>query len=525
MVSLIERYGNWAAAGIVLLAAILVWQTFPDPADYHVGADEGTYYRQGMALVDQGVEPGFRRIAQDYLHTPEQQLFPNPLRIGTILPAALSLRIDPAYRSLSFLSLIAFVVLLAGVWQFAAMRFGRVPALAMLLLLAVSPLALALARRALMDSLAYAAAVCSLLAFFRLIENRGRFLLSGFIVSMTLAILVKETAVLLCPFYAAVLLYMKLTKEVQLTWTQLAAAIVLPSALTVLGYFSAYGIDSAVAIMRLVPHVVSANIEYTANFMQGPWHRYLLDFLLLEPWVFLLALGYGGYMLAVRTDRRAWILLALAGYLLFAYSFMPKDARYLPLLDLVQRIFAIALLFQLPQMFRGRFDSTRGWPSLHIAASWLPMAAIGLLVAADLHAFRRYFVVGQIYDPVTDNLLRVDHIIPDSPSSSSPPARSSIALETAKQRWLEQPTAGNARQLSYEYCAGGAYLECRWASQEALKIAPGDAGAYNNLCTAFGGLRQWTQAVAACREAMRLKPDFQLARNNLEWALHEEAKK
>ena len=37
-------------------------------------------------------------------------------------------------------------------------------------------------------------------------------------------------------------------------------------------------------------------------------------------------------------------------------------------------------------------------------------------------------------------------------------------------------------------------------------------------------MRQWDDAIQAAREALRLKPDFALARNNLAWAEAEKQK-
>jgi len=61
-------------------------------------------------------------------------------------------------------------------------------------------------------------------------------------------------------------------------------------------------------------------------------------------------------------------------------------------------------------------------------------------------------------------------------------------------------------------------LECSWASREAVRLAPTDARAHNNLCAAYNGLQDWPNAIAECTEALRLLPDFPLARNNLAWA-------
>jgi len=55
-------------------------------------------------------------------------------------------------------------------------------------------------------------------------------------------------------------------------------------------------------------------------------------------------------------------------------------------------------------------------------------------------------------------------------------------------------------------------------------IDPSNAVVQNNLCVANTLLRRYDDAIGTCRAALNLKPDFQLAKNNLAWALSERAK-
>ncbi len=56
-------------------------------------------------------------------------------------------------------------------------------------------------------------------------------------------------------------------------------------------------------------------------------------------------------------------------------------------------------------------------------------------------------------------------------------------------------------------------------AQEALRLRPAYAEAYNNIAAAYNSMHQWDAAIVAARTAVSLKPDFQLAKNNLAWAL------
>jgi len=52
-----------------------------------------------------------------------------------------------------------------------------------------------------------------------------------------------------------------------------------------------------------------------------------------------------------------------------------------------------------------------------------------------------------------------------------------------------------------------------------LKLKPDYSLAYNNICAALNNLGRYEEGIKACQEALRIDPDFQLAKGNLNWAL------
>ncbi len=62
------------------------------------------------------------------------------------------------------------------------------------------------------------------------------------------------------------------------------------------------------------------------------------------------------------------------------------------------------------------------------------------------------------------------------------------------------------------------YAESIAASRAALRLRPNYAEAWNNIGAAYNKLGRYDEAVAACEQALRYKPDFELARNNLQYA-------
>jgi tetratricopeptide (TPR) repeat protein len=92
---------------------------------------------------------------------------------------------------------------------------------------------------------------------------------------------------------------------------------------------------------------------------------------------------------------------------------------------------------------------------------------------------------------------------------SSPPASSN------------SPAAQPYVTLSVQFYQAGKFSECITAANQAIKLDPQLAEAYNNLAACYASLRNWDGAIRAANQAVLLKPDFQLAKNNLAWALQQ----
>ncbi len=84
----------------------------------------------------------------------------------------------------------------------------------------------------------------------------------------------------------------------------------------------------------------------------------------------------------------------------------------------------------------------------------------------------------------------------------------------------DMPLSGAAMflNLSLKYYNEQRYPEAIAAAEQALKLRPGYAEAYNNLCAAYNQLGEYAQAVAAGEQALRYQLNFPLASNNLQYA-------
>jgi len=57
-----------------------------------------------------------------------------------------------------------------------------------------------------------------------------------------------------------------------------------------------------------------------------------------------------------------------------------------------------------------------------------------------------------------------------------------------------------------------------------LCLALALAEAYNNIAAADNAMERWEEGIQAAIQAMRIRPDFELARGNLMWALSQREK-
>jgi tetratricopeptide (TPR) repeat protein len=89
------------------------------------------------------------------------------------------------------------------------------------------------------------------------------------------------------------------------------------------------------------------------------------------------------------------------------------------------------------------------------------------------------------------------------------------SLENAEEAAKGNPTPDNYLNLSLQYYNTGRFEDSISACREALKIKPDYYPAYNNICAAYNELRMWDKAIEACEKGLAINPDFQLMKGNL----------
>jgi tetratricopeptide (TPR) repeat protein len=95
------------------------------------------------------------------------------------------------------------------------------------------------------------------------------------------------------------------------------------------------------------------------------------------------------------------------------------------------------------------------------------------------------------------------------------------ALEAAAKA---DPSESNKLDLSLGYIQNGQSGRAVPLLETMTAANPKDAMAWNNLCVAHTLLQEYADGITTCNQAVSLKPDFQLAKNNLAWVSGERDK-
>lgn len=393
---------------VLYTIAIYIYTNFPTLNQYFYGADEGTYFRQALQVKVEGFS-GFKILCDEFVQNANQeQLFPNPLRVGHILLATIAVSFNVSIQSLSFLSLFFFILLNTTVFIFLKKWFDEKTATIMSCIVAVSPLLCTLSGRALSDVDSCFFHILVLFTFIQYIQspNNKRFLY--FIGALVFNILVKETGGFLIPFYTLILLYYRNTqkKSAIQNW-HIVGSVVLPILISgfivmiLVGDFS-----SIIAIVKvLIRNNVSSNtlIDYVKNYNSGPWYLYIINFLLLSPLTILLFLIYiFHYVIQAKKHPVISLLLLYIAYSLVIYDFLPKNVRYVVQLDVLIRICGVFFLVNALQYIK-----------LQAVRKNIGLVAIVLIMMSyDIFNYRKFFVIRKIYDPISYDLLKTEKIIP-----------------------------------------------------------------------------------------------------------------
>ena len=368
---------------------------------FGAGADEGYYLAYADYISHKGIG-GYANLFSSYLGNQKNWLFPNPLRAGFILLSSLFVTIFGSdFFSLTYLSLFSFCIFLFVCFYFTRRYFDQKIAVLLTLLLAFSPLNMAMARRALTESTLNLFSILSIWLFFDLLKHRSNRKYAIFIFVYAFTILVKETAVLLSSVFVVYLVFYKFVFKKRVNLADFLSATLIPFTIVGFIYINLSGGLSRIIDTTRIYLASPVTNQYALLFGSGPWFRYIIDYVILSPWVAVFSIGFlFYYLLSKEYDEKIvyFLLVLIVPFLVF--NIFTKNIRYVMVLDMPMRLFSIIILKKLLEL---RFPKH---------AFTLLIALVITLSMLDYFNFQNLFLKESIYDPVSFLLLRAKHIIP-----------------------------------------------------------------------------------------------------------------
>jgi tetratricopeptide (TPR) repeat protein len=99
-----------------------------------------------------------------------------------------------------------------------------------------------------------------------------------------------------------------------------------------------------------------------------------------------------------------------------------------------------------------------------------------------------------------------------------------VSLSWLRRAGALNPTPELYLSQSVRFYGQGKFDECIQAAREALKLRPDYSDAWNNIAAAYNSEAKWDEGIKAAEQAVRLAPNNQLAKNNLAWAQRQKQK-
>ena len=313
-------------------------------------------------------------------------------------------RRDPALASLHNVACLFSVLLMITGGLFAMRAVGRGAGLAVLALMACDPLELHLSQHALIDGFfAFWAAMCLWTTWECLRNPRSLPWLSAHAACLALMVMTKENAFFVYCGLAAAVIANRWIRYGEVTRRFILVSIAGPLLGVALLVVMAGGISQFTEVYQTLI-AKAQNLPYAKLTGDGPWHRYIIDLLIVSPIVVCLALG-ALFVLAGRKKEIAFLaVFVAASYLIMCNVRYGMNLRYASIWELPLRTAAFAMVWEMCARFGRR--------------QWL--VATAAIVALCGYEFRQYKILATnsdlpLYETITLDLLRLQNVIKPAP--------------------------------------------------------------------------------------------------------------
>jgi len=393
--------------GFVLVALIGVFlRVYPSAKFTGVGFDENLYRKYVSQLIQGGLG-AYPEIVENYIEV--QKTLP-----GSILPPVRFLYIFTAYlwhqifgtEALSALHHVATLFSVLTLFLAAAFTWrlkGPAFALGVAALISFAPTQIHMSQHALVDGFFTFWALFSLwMLWENLRAPRSWPLLLAYVFCLALLVLTKENAFFVLFALMVIIALNRWLHFGVVTRELFLCSIIGPLLGFVVLVFLAGGLETLRTSYQLS---VSKNYQlaYAILTGDGPWHRYLVDLLLVSPVVLLLAIGS-----VFRLDRSQKPELFLfcfiaASYLLMCNIKYGMNLRYANMWDMPLRVLTLGQIVAFCAPIR-RYRAL------------ILCGAVGLVCAIELRQYIVLCVQFPLYELVPEGLLRALHILKSAPA-------------------------------------------------------------------------------------------------------------
>jgi 4-amino-4-deoxy-L-arabinose transferase-like glycosyltransferase len=373
----------------------------PAPKFDKIGFDEGLYRNYVNQLSAVGLT-SYPAIVDGYIEV--QKTLPGsilpPLRFLYIFAAYLwhqvfgTEALASLYAVASFFSVLTLLLATTFAWRLKGPWYGW----AIAALMSVAPTQIHMSQHALVDGFF---TFWALLSLWMLWENlrapRHWLFLTLYSLTLCLLVVTKENAFFVFVALAAIIVLNRWLEFGTVTRELLLCTVAGPLLGFVVLVFLAGGLETLWTSYQLS---VSKNYQLPYAIMtgDGPWHRYLVDLLLVSPVVLLLAVGA-----AFRFDRGQKPELFVFTFIAASYLVMCNikygmNLRYANMWDLPLRVLAVGSILTLAN-------------KLPRYRQFAAVAAVTLVCAVEFRQYLILFVNYPLYELVSEGLLRALRIL------------------------------------------------------------------------------------------------------------------
>jgi 4-amino-4-deoxy-L-arabinose transferase-like glycosyltransferase len=373
----------------------------PQPAFTSLGFDEGLY-RAYVNGLSKGGLAAYPEIVDEYIDHQKKlsgSILP-PVRFLYIFAAYIwhsvfgSEALESLHQVAAFFSMLTLGLATIFAWRLRGSKWG----LGVAALMAVAPTQIHMSQHALVDGFF---TFWALLALWLLWENLNkpgdwRWLVS-YIIALSLLVLTKENSFFVWIALVVLIVTNRWLRFGTVTRELLVATIVGPFLGVVILVFLAGGVGTLVQTYQLS---VSKNyqLQYAIMTGDGPWHRYLVDLLLVSPVVLILALGSLFRLDRTEKPELYMSIFIAASYLVMCNIKYGMNLRYTNMWDMPLRFLAFSFLVTL-------FAPIRRYRSALLGI------VIAIICALELRQYIILAVQFPLYELISEGLLRALHIL------------------------------------------------------------------------------------------------------------------